>query len=67
MSAGRIEDVRNELQVSEPNKSLKERAYQESVSGKYEVLRGEVVESAEKECEKFRDTLYSEGVYQRCM
>ena len=48
-----MEGVRNE------QKSVKERAYQESLcGGKYEVLRGGDVENEEKEWEK------SEGVYQ---
>ena len=58
-SAGRIEGVRNVL-VSELNHSVKERAYQESLRGKYEVWRGGEVESVEKEWEKFRNN----GVYQ---
>ena len=41
--------------MSELNKSVKERAYQESLLGKYEVWRGGEVESVEKEWEKFRD------------
>ena len=55
-SAGRLEGVRNVLKVSsELNNSVKERAYQESLRGKYEVSRGGEVESVEKEWEKFRD------------
>ena len=54
-SAGRIGGVRNVLKVSELNKSVKERAYQESLHGKYEVWRGGEVESVEREWEKFRD------------
>ena len=54
-STGRLEGVRNVLQVSEQNNSVKERAYQESLRGKYEVWRGGKVESAEKEWERFRD------------
>ena len=54
-SAGRMEGVRNVLKMSELNHSVKERAYQESVLGKYEVWRGGEVESVEKEWEKFRD------------
>ena len=50
-----MESVRNVLKVSELNHSVKERAYQESLHGKYEVWRGGEVESVEKECEKFRD------------
>ena len=38
-SAGRMEGVRNVL-VSELNNSVKERSYQESLHGKYEVWRG---------------------------
>ena len=47
-SAGRMEGVRNVLKVSELNHSVKERAYQESLREKYEVWRGEDVESVEK-------------------
>ena len=36
-SDGRMEGVRNVLKVSELNHSFKERAYQESLCGKYEV------------------------------
>ena len=50
-----MEGVRNVLKVSELNNSVKERAYQESLHGKYEVWRGGEVESVEKEGEKFRD------------
>ena len=35
-----MEGVRNVLKVSELNNSVKERAYQESLRGKYEVCRG---------------------------
>ena len=52
--AGRIEGVRSMLKVSELNHSVKERVYQESLRGKYEVWRGGKVESVE-EWEKFRD------------
>ena len=48
-SAGRMEGVRNVLKVSELNNSVKERAYQESLHGKYEVWRGDEVESVKKE------------------
>ena len=48
-SAGRVEGVRNVLKVSELNNSVKERAYQESLRGKYEVWRGVEVESMERE------------------
>ena len=41
--------------MSELNKSIKERDCQESLSGKYEVLRGMYSESIEKEWGKFRD------------
>ena len=51
----RVEGVRSVLKVSELYKSMKERAYQESLPGKYEVLRGAEIESVEKEWEKFRD------------
>ena len=54
-SAGRMEGVRNVLKVSELNNSVKERAYQESLHGKYEVWRGGEVESVEKEWGKFKD------------
>ena len=47
--------MRNVLNVSELNNSVQERAYQDSLRGKYEVLRGGEVESVEKEWEKFRD------------
>ena len=53
-STGRIEGVRNVLKVSELIHGVKERAYQESLCGKYEVCRGGEVESVE-EWEKFRD------------
>ena len=46
-STGRTEGVRNMLKVSELN-SVKEREYQESLHGKYEVWRGGEVESVEK-------------------
>ena len=45
-SAGRMEDVRNVLKVSELNN--RERAYQESLRRKYEVWRGGEVESVKK-------------------
>ena len=47
--------MRNVLKVSELNNSVEERAYQESLRGKYEVWRGGEVESAEEEWENFRD------------
>ena len=47
-----MEGVRNVLKVSELNHSVKERAYQESMRGKYEVWRGGEVQSAEKEWEE---------------
>ena len=50
-----MEGVRNVLKGSELNKSVKERAFQETFLGKYEVLRGGVVESKETEWEMFRD------------
>ena len=46
-SAWRMEGVKNVLKVGELNNSMKERAYQESSSGKYKVLRGGDVESVE--------------------
>ena len=45
--AGRMEGLRNVLKVSELNNSMKERAYQESLRGQYEVWRGGEVESVE--------------------
>ena len=54
-SARRMEGVRNVLRVSELNHSVKEGAYQKSLSGKYEVWRDREIESVEKEWEKFRD------------
>ena len=54
-SAGRMEGRKNVLKVSELNNVVKERAYQESLFGKYEVWRGGDVESVEKEWEKLRD------------
>ena len=51
----RMEGVRNVLKVSKLKHSVKERAYQESLHGKYEVWRGGEVESVEKEWEKFRE------------
>ena len=50
-----MEGERNVLKVSELNKSVKERTYQESFYGKHEVLRGVDVESVETEWDKFRD------------
>ena len=61
-SAGRMEGVRNVLKVSELNHSVKERACQESLRGKYEVWKGGEVESVEKEYGKVQR--YSNGVYQ---
>ena len=52
-SAERTEGVRNVLKVRELNNSVKERAYQESLSGKHEGSRGGEVESVAKEWEKF--------------
>ena len=54
-SAERMEGVRNVLKLSELNHSVKERAYQESLRGKYEVWRGGELESVEKEWEKFKN------------
>ena len=48
-----MEGVGNVLKVSELNNSVKEKAYQESLDGKYEVWRSLEVESVE--WEKFRD------------
>ena len=53
-SDGRMEGVRNVLKVSELNHGVKQRAYQGSLRGKYEVWRGGEVEIVE-EWEKFRD------------
>ena len=53
-SAERMKGVRNVLKVIELDNSVKERAYQESLRGKYEVRGGEV-ESVERECKMFRD------------
>ena len=53
-SARRMEGVRNVLKVSELNHSVKERAYQKSLRRKYEVWRGDELESEEKEWGKFR-------------
>ena len=53
-SARRMDGVRNVLKVSELNHSVKERAYQESLRGKYEVWRGRGRECGE-EWEKFRE------------
>ena len=47
--------MRNVLKASELNNKVKERAYQESLRGKYEVWKFGEVESVEKEWEKFRD------------
>ena len=60
-SAWRMEGVRIVLKVSELNHSVKERAYQERLHGKYEVWRGGEVESVEKEW--FTVQRYSNGVY----
>ena len=54
-SAGTMEGVRKVLKVSELNSSVKERAYQESLRGKYEVWRGGEVMSMENKWKKFRD------------
>ena len=50
-----MEGVRNVLRVMGPNNSVKERAYQESLHGKYEVWKGGEVESEKREWEKFKD------------
>ena len=54
-SARKMEGVRNVLMVSELNKSVKERSYQESMRVKYEVWIGGNVKSVEKEGKKFTD------------
>ena len=46
--------------MSELNNRIKERAYQESLRGKYEVWRGGEVDSVKKEFVQ----RYSNGVYQ---
>ena len=56
-SAGRMEGV---LEVGELNTSVNERACQESMREKYEVLRGGDAESVKTKWEMFK---YSEGVY----
>ena len=61
-SARRMEGVGNVLKVSELNNTVKERAYQESLHGKYEVCRGREVESVERESGKVQS--YGNGVYQ---
>ena len=43
-----MEGLGNVLKVSELNNSVKERAYQESLHGKYEVWRDGEVESVER-------------------
>ena len=50
--------------VSELNNRVNERAYQESLRGKYEVWSGGEIESVEKDWEEFRD---GNGVLQRCI
>ena len=60
-SAGRIEGGGNVSKVSEWNMSVKERVFRESFWRQYEVLRGEDVESVEKELEKFR------GIVKECI
>ena len=47
-STGRMEGVRNVLKVSELNNSVKDKAYQENLHLKYDVLRGGEFESVEK-------------------
>ena len=58
-SAGRMEVVRNVLKVSELNHSVKEKEYQESLRGKYEVWGG-------RECGEGVGKVqrYGNGVYQ---
>ena len=53
-SVGWMDGVRNVLKVSELNKR-KERAYKETLRGKYEVMRGGDVDSVETKWEMFRD------------
>ena len=52
-----MESVRNVLKVWELNKIVKERAYQESLRGKYEELKSGDVESVETEWKMFRGTV----------
>ena len=59
-SAGKMEGVRNVSKVSELNNKAKEREYQVSLRGKYEVWRGGEVESVEVG----KVQRYSNGVYQ---
>ena len=54
-SAKSIESLRNLLKVSELNNSVKEWAYQESLRGKYKLLRCGDGGSLEKKWESFRD------------
>ena len=49
-SAGRMEGVRIVLKVSELNNTVKEKAYQESLCGKYEMWRGGEVECTNDVC-----------------
>ena len=50
-SAERMEGVRNVLKVSELNNNVKERAFHESLRGKYEVWRGRVLRGSGKSSE----------------
>ena len=52
-----IDGVRSVLKVSQLNKSVKEQAYQEILSLKYEVLRDGDVKNVEKEWEELRDIM----------
>ena len=66
-SAKRLEGERNVLIVSELNKNVKERPYQESLRGKYEESRGRDVESVENELKKFREILKDCNNYEFAM
>ena len=50
-----MEGVRNVLKLSELNMNVKERADEEILHGKYEVLRGGDVENVDADWEIFRD------------
>ena len=54
-SVVRMVGVRNASKVSELNNSVKDWAYYQSLSKKYELWSGGDVESVEKEWEKFID------------
>ena len=58
-SAGRMESVKNVLNVSELNHSVKETAYQENLRGKYEVRGGREYGEGVGKVQR-----YGNGVYQ---